>query len=82
MTVKWKIYPQDPPQLPTAGAINIKTINLICRGLDSCPSYGDRFSVALPMIAPGVLARPNFICADCFMELALDVDKEDNSVGS
>lgn len=53
-----------------------RTVELVCRGLASCPSFGYRFSVTLQCVAPGVLARPNFVCADCLMELALVTEEE------
>jgi len=71
MTIQWRIAPMLP-SLPTRG----RSVDLVCRGLASCPSYGKRFHVTLQYAAPGVLARPNFVCADCLMELALVTEEE------
>lgn len=57
------------------------TVELICLSDQNCPRHGDRVIVPLRPVAPGVLACPNFICADCRMELARVTDKEDHSGG-
>lgn len=54
-----------------------RQIILTCLSTSSCPSFGKRLPVLLYAVAPGVLARPNFICADCLMELALVTEKEE-----
>lgn len=56
------------------------SVELVCLSDHSCPRFGDRVLVRLRTVAPGVLARPNFICADCLMELANVTDKEDHRV--
>ena len=71
MTIQWRIAPMLP-SLPTRG----RSVDLVCRGLTFCPSYGKRFRVVLQYAAPGVLAYPNFVCADCLMELALVTEEE------
>jgi hypothetical protein len=79
VTIKWvlPVLPADPPPLPTARTFESgRAVDLICRGLASCPSYGKRFHVILQYAAPGVLARPNYVCADCLMELALVTEEE------
>lgn len=50
-------------------------IELACLTQD-CRRFGDRAWVPLKVVVPGVLARPNFVCADCLMELALVTEKE------
>jgi hypothetical protein len=70
VTIKWIIA----PMLPRSKS---RTIILTCLSTSSCPSFGKRSPVTLEPVAPGVLARPNFICADCLMELALVTEKEE-----
>jgi hypothetical protein len=82
VSIKWIIapmLPKDPPPLPTAGSAGPgRTITLICMSSASCPSFGNRLPVTLEVVAPGVLARPNFVCADCLMELAMITEKEEH----
>lgn len=51
-------------------------VTMECRSWESCPSYGRRYTVPLQQVVPGVLARPNFVCADCGMELMLVEDRD------
>jgi len=67
---KWRkgITRSAPPEVPA--------VQLICRSSSECPRFGDRVWVTLQYVAPGVLARPNFVCADCLMELAQVTEEE------
>lgn len=37
----------------------------------ACPERGKRHRVRLSLIAPGVVAKPSLLCAECFHELAV-----------
>lgn len=53
----------------------VQTIELICL-TENCGRFSTKSVVPLQYVVPGVLARPNFICADCLMELALVTEEE------
>jgi hypothetical protein len=93
MTIKWIVYPQDPPPLPTAGSIREDdvtrrtdepdlwlrpAIRLICLTQD-CRRFEDQVTILPKVTMPGVLEVPTYICADCLMELARVTDKEEHS---
>ncbi len=53
-----------------------RKITLECRSFPSCPHYGKRRRVPLFLVVDGVVARPNFYCTGCHLEL-LDVTDVD-----
>lgn len=55
--------------MPEATPSSRPTEQMECRSRQTCPSHGIRREVPLQVVVPGVLARPNYICADCGMEL-------------
>lgn len=73
MTVQWRIAPMLPdPALREPDPVQVE---LVCLTED-CSRFGERAMVSLDLVAPGILARPNFVCADCLMELALVTEEE------